>query len=436
MKIVHIWLVSLVIKLAVGGFLPFLSDEFYYWVWGQNPSLSYYDHPPMVGWLFWVSDFLGLHIGQIERWPGIIVSHVSLLFWIKILERRLSGDQIKYWLLLVLLNPITGFGSLIVTPDAPLLLFWSICIYLFDRATEAPNWKHFSLLGLSMGLAFCSKYHAVLLVPIFVAAAYQTHRLVSVAKYTPLMAIFGIVGSLPVIAWNYSNDWVSFLFQFRHGLGGESWRPSWTLLYLLGQIGLLFPTTIWAARKWVGRMDPLIKWNALFPLFFFFITSFKGHVEANWPIVAYPAFLAIAVRGFSQKTFKWTLILWVTLGVLAIASFWKLPYDSSLRWKLKTQEAYTYESILPVVHSHAPLYASSFQMASSLSYYSGKSIYKLRGMGRADHFDFLDGSLPTSDVFFLAIWESNQPPAWTREYKVTVATRIEPRFVILKLEKP
>jgi 4-amino-4-deoxy-L-arabinose transferase-like glycosyltransferase len=26
-------------------------DEAYYWLWGQHPALSYYDHPPLEAWL-------------------------------------------------------------------------------------------------------------------------------------------------------------------------------------------------------------------------------------------------------------------------------------------------------------------------------------------------------------------------------------------------
>ena len=27
------------------------SDEAYYWLWGQHPALSYYDHPPFHAWM-------------------------------------------------------------------------------------------------------------------------------------------------------------------------------------------------------------------------------------------------------------------------------------------------------------------------------------------------------------------------------------------------
>src|SRR5690606_10570066 len=28
-----------------------LPDEAYYWLWGQHPALSYFDHPPLQAWM-------------------------------------------------------------------------------------------------------------------------------------------------------------------------------------------------------------------------------------------------------------------------------------------------------------------------------------------------------------------------------------------------
>ena len=43
-------LVFLAAKLALLALLPPFMDETYYWLWGQHPALSYFDHPPLVGW--------------------------------------------------------------------------------------------------------------------------------------------------------------------------------------------------------------------------------------------------------------------------------------------------------------------------------------------------------------------------------------------------
>ena len=49
---------SVFIKFILAFFIPVLGDEAYYWFWGQNLQLSYFDHPGMVGWLTWAGSQL------------------------------------------------------------------------------------------------------------------------------------------------------------------------------------------------------------------------------------------------------------------------------------------------------------------------------------------------------------------------------------------
>ena len=41
----------LVLRIVTMGWMTLLPEEAYYWMYSQHPSLSYYDHPPMVAWL-------------------------------------------------------------------------------------------------------------------------------------------------------------------------------------------------------------------------------------------------------------------------------------------------------------------------------------------------------------------------------------------------
>ena len=50
------WCRALAIALVLFKFVHLLAagvfmDEAYYWMWGQHPALSYYDHPPLNAWL-------------------------------------------------------------------------------------------------------------------------------------------------------------------------------------------------------------------------------------------------------------------------------------------------------------------------------------------------------------------------------------------------
>ena len=46
-------LAALIFKILLASLIPITGDEAYFIVWGRNPDLGFYDHPPMIGW--WLS---------------------------------------------------------------------------------------------------------------------------------------------------------------------------------------------------------------------------------------------------------------------------------------------------------------------------------------------------------------------------------------------
>src|SRR5690606_36020373 len=59
-----------------------VSDEAYYWMWGQHPGLSYFDHPPLNAWLIWISSQLFGHgIIQLRMWSVLTTIGTGVIFW-------------------------------------------------------------------------------------------------------------------------------------------------------------------------------------------------------------------------------------------------------------------------------------------------------------------------------------------------------------------
>lgn len=311
-----LWIATLILKLLLSGILPLAPDEAYYWVWSHHFQLSYYDHPPFVAWLFAIAQPME-SIFSIVRWPAVLLGHLAFWFWLPLFRNILSGRQLLVWAALWLTSPLTGPGSMVVTPDLPLLFFWPLALWALLRTLETRSIAWASLLGLALGLGFCSKYHMGLF-GILAIAWLTWERKFSRDLVVPILAcvVFFFIFSSPVWIWNAQNDFVSFKFQMNHGLGGESWKPFWTWSYVLGQILLLFPLVSWAAANGL-RKEPLPLWLKVFaigPLLFFFATSFKGKVEANWPIVAYPFVFAIASRQLARWQVWSTSAVW--MGIL------------------------------------------------------------------------------------------------------------------------
>lgn len=432
----QLWFLTLAIKLVLGAWVPLFSDETYYWFWSHYMQLSYYDHPPFVAWLYWLGHPLE-SFGHAVRWPGIVLGHCGLLVWLKLFQPHLDLSRLRFYLFFYLLNPLIGWGSLAVLPDTPLSFFWPLAIWFLLKLMETRDWRWGFAIGAALGLGFTSKYHIVLFVPITVVWLTWTWKWKQVPLASiPAAIVTGLIGCLPVLAWNHLHNWESFRYQISHGLGVTIYNPVWAFQFLLTHLGLLFPLTVWAIIR--GRPKANTDWIYYFgfgPLVFFFISSFKGRPEANWPSIAYPALLGLAlVCSTSIKWAKATLAIWSILFILVcvqIAHPW-IPVDSS---KLKTSETSEYDVLAPYVESHSPLFASSFQMASTLSYKLKKPVFKLNGVGRRDFFEYLNESTPTVDRFYVVFRDWDHLPSWANNYSVVNETKINSTFRLLELKR-
>lgn len=431
----QIWWLTLLIKMILATLLPLSHDEAYYWVWSNNTQLSYFDHPAMVSWLFWLGHFLE-PLGNAVRVPAVIMGHLSLLFWFSIIQKYYDLERLKSWLWIALACPLIGFGSLIVTPDLPLIFFWSAAIFLFLRFIDDPSLKNSLFFGSSLGLGFCSKYHIVLFVPIAITYVILEKKW-ALVRFKNLFAVFiaGFICSLPVLIWNYSNDFASFRFQLAHGLERPHYNPEWTLGYTAGQILLLFPIVFWKAlkSKLVGTQRFLI-YAAWGPLLFFFFTSFKALVEANWPIASYPAIFFLAVTSFDyRKLTRQTLIGWGAIYIL-IGLIMLVP---NLEITARLKEPAQFKILEPLVKEYQPLYASTYQMSSALWYSTKTPVYKLQHMNRRDFYDTLAASKPRADLFYVVKFVEDYLPDWVVKEGWTAKDikKIDSQFILVEIKR-
>lgn len=433
------WYVSLALKVLLAILIPLSLDESYYWVWGQHPQLSYFDHPPMIGWLFFIGrafEFIG---GSASRIPGVILGHCTLLVWNEILRPYFDSRSRALWLLLVVASPLIGWGSIVQTPDVPFVFFWSLSILCFLRALETQRLDWYALLGMSLGLGFCSKYPIVLFVPTIFLYLLIEKKFSQVRwSYVLQTVIIGLIFCFPVLSWNYHHEWASFLFQLNHGLGAEKKSLFWPVKYLLEQFVFLFPVVvIYFYKTRLPQNLRSLYYFALFPIAFFFLSSFKARVEPNWPIAAYPAFMTIAfVTLVRSPWYKRTVAIWLCVFAVVLAEVFHpfLPVDPA---KLKTNEFVKFDAALPYAKDAEPLYANSYQLASALSYKLKRDIPKLQGMNRKDFYDFFPPARATSDKFFIVMDGDDNLPSWAQDegYEKVNTTKISDRLSIVEVRK-
>ncbi|HVY50426.1 MAG TPA: glycosyltransferase family 39 protein, partial [Devosia sp.] len=157
------------VQLATTGIF---QDEAYYWMWGQHPALSYYDHPPLNAWLLGASSFLLGWNNLAVRVPVAMsfLADVGALFLMSV---RFAGRdwQGHFWvtLLLFLTTPMYWLVTSMALPDHLLLTGCLFAILFFarffmDRANGNPGLDRDLYLGaLALGVAGLAKYNAALL---------------------------------------------------------------------------------------------------------------------------------------------------------------------------------------------------------------------------------------------------------------------------------
>lgn len=427
------WLLFLLLKLGLVSLVPLTSDENYYWVWAQNLCLSYFDHPPFVAWLFKLGSWLP---DSMLKWPAVLLGHLSLLIWGRLLSNiGFDNEQIYKWFLLVVLAPLVGLSSMVLTPDLPLLFFYSISIYAFERALTIKKLKYYLLFGLGLGLGFTSKYLILLIIPclcIYLLVSGQ-YRNLSWKNLIGLL-LFAILGALPVILWNYQNDWKSFRFQIDHGVGKRDWKPMWTVEYIASVLMFILPQYWFTFFKsfFISKQKLLISLSIPIILFFLF-TSFRSKVEANWSQLAFlPIISLLAYCDRSRWRTLLTVFIWSGL-LSTLIIYWNKPWFPSCPDKMC--EPKRYFKVIDISNNYKPFMASNYQMASYLWFQKKSPVYKLYDMSRTDFFDTLPESKPNIKEFYLAKHLITEFPSWLikENYKTELVLHIDEDLDLIRV---
>ena len=399
-------------RIAYSGWFELSLDEAYYWLWSLHPSLSYYDHPPMVAWMAWLTGVLGESERALRLGAVLCVSGATWALY-RLSAEAFGSTSAGLWAAVIFnLSGIISVGALALTPDAPLWLFSMLALYSGFKiaATPAPRWWY--ALGAMFGLALLSKYNAALFAPaFFVFLLLSKEHRHWLSRREPYLAFaLALVIFMPVIAWNAAHDWVSFRFQFTHGFNVED--RAWALNaaeFWGGQfavMGLFIFFFVIAAAAWAWR-EGRAKNNAGFVylavmslalLAFFFANSFPKRMAGNWSTHAYftaiaamPGFIAaMGRRGWFNLAWRASLALAALFLVYAhiqiVEPILPMPqkYEISRRiygWKILAAES---DKRLPALGEGAFIVANRYQIATLLTFYTSghREAYMTNGEGR------------------------------------------------------
>lgn len=420
-----IWWIALATKLALAATLPLSNDEAYYWLWGHHLQWSYFDHPAGVAVLFWLAQPLEwlreFGLGGAVRWPAVLMAHSTFLILRSYFGGKISEKSHTDILLILICSPFFGLGSIVATPDIPHVFTWMLGLLAFQRHSSRPTLASATMFGAALGIGFCAKYHMVLVLPLAIFALLSERNWRALTpKHLAAGLVSGLLTSAPVWGWNLSHDWVSFRFQLGHGLDSEA-RSTVQVAeqlgaYIGGQLAILSPLVLlYAWRKRESRAFSALHWFGWGPILFFLLTSSRSPVEANWPIAGHLSLLTLGVLNDSKHWAQRVMMsLWsvVSIAIIMQAFSPERPILNSDPTKLKTWEFVRYKALVPIAKENPDLFASSYQMAGALSFETGRTVAKLKGINRPDFFDLHPSGVPTTPTFTVAV-ESDWPwPEW------------------------
>jgi 4-amino-4-deoxy-L-arabinose transferase-like glycosyltransferase len=323
-------------------------DEAYAMAVTRVVQVSWFDHPPMAFWWVWGMRALAAPLFGPEVPAAVLRLPFVLAFtatsWLLFdLTRRLWGARAGLWTLVALtLAPffLVSAGSWLV-PDGPLVLFLALTARLLveilwgapDPRRERRLWIG---VGLALGLAGLSKYHAALFAIgafAFFLATPHRRRLTTLG---PWIAVgLAVVVASPAILWNAANGWVSFLFQSKRGGGRGGLSLVGFGRAILGQAAYLGPWTLVGAAiatVRIHRIDRTLAGPAAFLtaiaapsiLIFTLVPLFGGDGLPHWQMPGWLFLLPLLGRTLAETEAATARLArgfaWVAIGLLALAA--------------------------------------------------------------------------------------------------------------------
>ena len=322
--IIAVIMIRLVLVFSMG----MMPQDAYYYLYSEHLDLSYFDHPPMVAWMLkGFSLLFGKTVIGVKLTDFIITCGTVYAFY-RLARYFFEGFLLERSVYLMLSTMMVSIVSLVTTPDVPLLLFWTLAVLFMYRAVTENQLKDWVLAGFMSGLAFDSKYTAVMLwicLAGFLISTGEKRKLFR--SFKPYLALFIFIITIsPVIIWNIQNDWMSIRFQSSDRVDDMDFL-SITPKYFFGNLGtqlfILVPVLYTfvliavykSARQFiVNKFRPDLKrwflwWFSAPMIIGFIVLSLVYWVKLNWTMPAYITGILLAVYYIPRKWVRIQIIL-------------------------------------------------------------------------------------------------------------------------------
>ncbi|AYG58071.1 ArnT family glycosyltransferase [Rhizobium jaguaris] len=312
-------------------------DEAQYWFWGQNLDFGYYSKPPVIAWV--VRFFNTISGSDATFWIRVsapLFHLATALMLMRTTRRLITGDvgrEIEPWVGVIFVTlPAASLSAVLVSTDTIQILFVTIAIWAFLGLTKRSSVIEALILGVSLGIAFLTKYSVLFLLP-GVGVAMLTLRSARIAwRDVIIAAIAGAVVVAPNLWWNLAHDAATV----RHTESIAHWNGEGNgaglVKHLLGALGfvgaqfgvvgpIIFYAMLWAAWRMVrGQSDDrekLLVWLSIPVVALITLQALFAKAYANWAVTAYAAGTILAVWLLYRLTKKGLVISLIIGSVVA-----------------------------------------------------------------------------------------------------------------------
>ncbi len=382
------------------------ADEAYYALYGQFLDWGYYDHPPMVALLTYLSHFVDMGALSVRFCTVLLHGATLWLVWKTLAKVNMSMRDVNEFFIIafsLLMFVLYGF---ITTPDAPLLFFTALFFYLYQAYLKDNSLVLALFLGVTMAGMMYSKYMAILVIGFVLLS---NIKLLKDWKIW-LSGILAIALFVPHILWQFNHEFPSLKYHFLLRNDPFSW--AYPLEFLPNQLLVFNPVCLflalyfcWKERKNSDVFVRACVYTCVGFILFFWVMTVNGHAEPHWTIAISIPMLMLLFWNTRKEIWKkriLRMILPFSILVLVLRIGLCTPFVPEITG------FGNYQPAMEAIHEqcgHSPVvFYTSFQKPSLYRYYTGENGMALSSFyNRQTQFDILqlDKDLQGKEVFII-----------------------------------
>jgi hypothetical protein len=388
-----------VINVIQGAVTELLPDEAYYWMYRQHIDWGFFDHPPAVAiWVYISELFFSGEMGV--RFFSAISYSITLWFVWKTIDHPKKKEYTGLFLVVFLSSVLLSVYGFITTPDAALMPFYAIFLYAYHLYLKKKNTLSYLLLAVSIAGMMYSKYQGILIVFFVIISNLKLMR----DPRLWLASLFALVLYIPHLYWQWANDFPSLKFHLVER-GNRVYKFEHTLMHFVNVIvivGITFPIIYKAFFKGQRTKDLFHKglnyiiWGFII---FFFLSTFKGHVQAQWILAIAIPLILITVPFLieNEKSRKWFVYLaCINFAVMIVARVQLVTPIFPLKMETHGNEQWANE-LKEKTQGKQKVFINSYRHTSAYWFYAQEKAYYLKNYsGRNNHFLLLQKDLDIS----------------------------------------